>query len=86
MAGIHVRYNVSPETFLAGLTKAVYDVVLKHGFAIPFIEVELELHNALRKVVEKDMMVSEGCGDVQCLAKAHHKIETPEAKKIFGEE
>ncbi len=60
MGELHVKFNVSPEEFLADLTQAVYQVVLKAGFDIPFIKMELDLQSALREVIRKDMLVSEG--------------------------
>lgn len=68
MGEIHVKWNVSPEEFLADLTDAVYQVVLKSGFGTPFIEMELDIQFALREVIRKDMSVShdsQGCGTIR---------------------
>ncbi len=43
MSGIHVRFEVSPEDFLAHLTEAVYAVALQHGFKDSFLKVQLDL-------------------------------------------
>lgn len=59
MVKIHVKFNVSPEEFLANLTQAAYQVVLKAGFDIPFIKMELGLQSALREVIREDMVVSD---------------------------
>lgn len=83
MAGIHVKFGVTPEEFVSDLTQATYDVLLQHGFKAPFIEVELGLHEALRRVVRKDMMVSPNCGLPNCLAKAHYEWDSPEGKAIL---
>ncbi len=62
MGGLHVKFEVSPEDFLADLTGAVYQVALRYGFGVPFNEIELELQNVLREVTRKDMFVSDVCG------------------------
>ncbi len=62
MSGMHVRFEVSPEQFLADLTEAAYQVSVRHGFQAPFIQVELELWDALREVLRKDTLVSDKCG------------------------
>ena len=86
MAGIHVRFEVSPDQFLSNLTQATYEVALKHGFTAPFIEVELDLNEALRRVILKDMMASPACGQSECRAAAHHEMDSHEGKKLFREE
>lgn len=58
MSKMHIKFNVSPEAFLADLTQAAYQVILKAGFDIPFIKMELGLQSALREVIRKDMLVS----------------------------
>jgi hypothetical protein len=68
MAGIHVRFEVSPEALLGDLTEAAYRVALKHGIKVPFVEIELDLQKELRRVIQKDMVVSEACGSPDCLA------------------
>ncbi len=85
MSGIHVKFEVTPEQFVSDLTQATYDVMLKYGFKAPFIEVELGLHSAIRRVVHKDMMVSPNCGQPNCLAKAHYEWDSPEGRKILRE-
>lgn len=88
MAGIHVKFEVSPENFLAHLTDAAYQVALKHGLQVPFIKVELDLHQALRKIIDQDMLVSESCGASECLAfkKESLKPWSKDAKKFFKNE
>lgn len=88
MAGIHVRFDVSPEEFLAHITDAAYEVALRHGFRVPFVEVEIDLHRALRNVINRDMLVSEACGSAECLSFKKESFEpwTEKAKKLFGED
>lgn len=88
MAGAHVRFEVSPENFLAHLTDAAFEVALKHGLKVPFIEIELDLHEALRRIIEVDLLVSEACGSPECLALKKESLGpwTPAAKKLFKEE
>ena len=62
MSGIHVNFEITPEKFLADLTEAAYHVALRHGLSVPFIEVELELQDALREVIRRDMKASWACG------------------------
>ena len=88
MAGIHVRFEVTPEKFLSDLTTAAYQIALKHGFRAPFDQVELDLLNALRKVIQQEMQISETCGSAECLALKKDAVEpwSREAKKLFQEE
>jgi hypothetical protein len=39
------------EAFLAALTRAAYDVALRHGVTGPFTDLELDLWHELREVV-----------------------------------
>jgi hypothetical protein len=48
-----VQHPVSDD-LLAKLTRAAYQVALKHGFKSPFIDVELELWRELRAVVQAE--------------------------------
>jgi hypothetical protein len=41
------------EVFLSELTDAAYRTVLHHGLQGPFLDVELDLHVALREVIER---------------------------------
>jgi hypothetical protein len=41
------------ETFLSELTDAAYRTALHHGLHGPFLDVELDLHVALREVIER---------------------------------
>lgn len=88
MAGIHVKFAVSPETFLSRLTEAAYRVALKHGFQAPFVTVELDFQAALRHVIDEDMCVSEACASPGCLAFKTDNLApwSKEAKQLFGEE
>ena len=87
MAGIHVRFEVTPESFLSNLTDAAYKVALKHGFKAPFDEVELDLLKALRKIMEQDMQVSPACGNSKvCLEAEHLSPWSQESQKLFREE
>ncbi|GEM_PF-2863833 len=85
MAGIHVRFEVTPEKFLSDLTNAAYEVALKHGFCAPFDQVELDLLKALRKVIQEEMQVSEACGSQKCVALKKDSIKpwSQEASKLF---
>jgi hypothetical protein len=47
------------EEFLAELTHAAYNVVLRHGLNAAFVDVELTLWAALRKVVERELYLTE---------------------------
>lgn len=88
MAGIYVRFEVTPEKFLSDLTNAAYEVALKHGFRAPFDQVELDLLKALRKVIQEEMQVSEACGSQECLALKKDSL-TPwsqDANRLFKEE
>lgn len=62
MTGVHVRFEISPEDFLAHLTEAVYEVALKHGINVPFVKIELDFYEALRNVIRRDMRESPACG------------------------
>lgn len=85
MAGIHVRFEVTPEAFLAHLTEAAYQVAVKHGVTGSFLKSGLELYETLRAVIQKDMVVSEACGSPECLA--HHGMSlepwSKPAKHLF---
>ena len=88
MAGIHVRFEVTPEKFLADLTSAAYQVALKHGFRTPFDQVELDLLKALRQVIKEEMQVSQACGSPECLALKKDAVEpwSGQAIRLFHEE
>ncbi len=88
MAGIHVRFEVTPEKFLSDLTDAAYKVALKHGFRAPFDQVELDLLKALREVIQAEMQVSEACGSVECLALKKDSVEpwSSKALRLFKED
>ena len=85
MAGTHVRFDVTPEDFSCHLTEAVYKVALQHGFKAPFVEVELDLHQAIRDVMNRDILVSESCGSPECLAfkKESHQPWSDQGEKLF---
>jgi len=51
------RLGSATEEFLAELTDAAYRVALKHKFQGSFVDVQLELWAALRKVVAHDLAV-----------------------------
>ncbi len=88
MAGIHVRFEVTPEEFLAKLTDAAYRVALKHGLKVSFVMIELDFQKALRGVIQKNMLVSEACGSSECLALKKESLEPWSEKviKLFKEE
>jgi hypothetical protein len=67
MVGSHIRFGVSPQAFLGQITDAAYRVALKHGLKDPFIDVELDLYDALRKVMAETIEVSPACGSPECL-------------------
>lgn len=62
MEGIHLRFEITLEQFLEDLTQAVYKIALEYRAGGTFIELQLELWNALREIVRKDMLVSKQCG------------------------
>ncbi len=85
MPGIHVKFEIPPEEFLADLTGAAYRVALKHGFKVPFIKIELDLQEALREVIERDMWVSGQCGlfkPCHC-EEGHFRPWSEEAEKAY---
>lgn len=88
MSGIHVRFEVSPDEFLSHLTETAYRVALKHGLMVSFVEMELDLQKALRRIIQKDMLVSEACGSPECLALKKEGLGpwSDTAKKLFKEE
>lgn len=55
-----VRLGKPGEDLLAELTDAAYRVALKHRFEGIFVDVQLELWSALRKVLQKDLYVADG--------------------------
>ncbi len=55
MTGIHVRFEVEPDDFLADLTNAAYQVALRYGLRAPFIDVELDLQKAIYEVIRNDI-------------------------------
>lgn len=89
MSGIHVRFEVSPEDFLAHLTEAVYAVALQHGFKDSFLKVQLDLWDALREVIRKDMLVATQCGSESlgiCTASSRAEPWSKGAEKICSDE
>ena len=83
MAGIHVRFEVPPEKFLADLTEAAYRVALQHGLKVPFITMELDLHKALYEVIGRDMMASPACGSEVCRMAERFGPWSDEAERLF---
>lgn len=49
MEGIHLRFEITLKQFLEDLTQAVYKIALEYRAGGTFIELQLELWNALRK-------------------------------------
>ncbi len=89
MPGLHVRFEVSPEDFLAHLTEAVYAVAMQHGFKDSFLKMELELWDALREIIRKDMWVATQCGSEKlgiCTASCRSEPWSKEAEKILEDE
>lgn len=86
MAGVHVKFNVSPEEFLSKLSRAVYNVALKHGLKASFVDVELDLHEALRGVLQENTRVCEKCGTDECRKAHRFKPFSTEARKIFPQD
>lgn len=63
MAALHVKFEMTPDEFLAHLTSAAYLVALKRGAPKgSFLDFQLELREALREVIRRDMFASEQCG------------------------
>lgn len=59
---LHVKFDKSSEDFLAELAVAAYGVAInlkEHG---SFVELELNLWDALRKVIRQNMCFSPQCG------------------------
>lgn len=83
MTGIHVKFEVSPDQFLLDLTQATYKVALKHGFTAPFVEVELDLYEAIRQIIQKDMMAYPACGQEKCRAMSHYEIASREGAELL---
>lgn len=87
MAGIHVRFEVTPELFLAHMTEAAYRVALQHGFKVPFDMIELDFLKALREVIGRDMQVSPACGHSQeCRDAERFEPWSQAAGKLFQED
>ena len=86
MPGMHVKFAILPEDFLGHLTEAAYHVALKHGLKAPFLEVEMDLYEALRKTMEEDMLVCETCGSKACLATKRKSVDvwSEDATHLYG--
>ncbi len=86
MVGIHVRFDLPPEEFLAHLTEAAYFVSLKQGTSRPFTDLKFGLQEALREVIRRDMFVTDVCG-VYGVCQEAVRLEpwTSEAEKAFEE-
>jgi hypothetical protein len=52
-AATTTEFNALRDAFLSELTQAVYDTALRHQLQGPFLDVELDLHEALRRVFER---------------------------------
>lgn len=87
MSGMHIKFGVTPEEFLGHLTEAAYRSALKHGFKASFMDVALDMQEALRQVMSEDILVSESCGSEGCLAfkKESLKVWSESAKSFFKE-
>ncbi len=87
MAGIHVKFEVTPEQFLSDLTDAAYQVALRYGLRARFDQVELDLLTALRQVIQDEMQVSRACGiSKECCEAMRHEPWSEEACKLFKED
>lgn len=60
--GLHVKFDKSSEDFLADLTLAAYEVVVHSSQKTSFLDLEMGLWDALKKVIEQDMLYSPQCG------------------------
>lgn len=60
--GMHVRFGLSSEDFLAHLTGAAYRIALEYRSKGSFLDIELKLWNELREVLRQDMSFSQQCG------------------------
>ncbi|EKD41763.1 MAG: hypothetical protein ACD_73C00542G0001 [uncultured bacterium] len=68
------------------LTETAYLIALKHGLQTPFIDIELDLYNALRDVISQDMLVAQACGEVDgCQDYKRFNPWSDEAQLIFKE-
>ena len=52
MVRINREQDADAELLLAELTEAAYGVALRHGLKGPFLDVELDLWRALRRVLD----------------------------------
>ncbi len=60
--GLHVKFDKSSEDFLADLAFAAYDVAIRCQNRGSFVELEIGLWDALRKVIQQNMSYSPQCG------------------------
>lgn len=72
--GIHLKFGLLPDQFMSDMARASYEAVLKHGFKGAFIDVELDILEAIHRIIKRDMMMSPSCGDKECCKKAHFEI------------
>lgn len=87
MAGIHVKFEVTPEQFLSDLTSAAYEVALKHGLRVRFDQMEFDLLKALRQVIQEEMQVSPACGaSKECCDAVRHEPWSEDACTLFKED
>lgn len=88
MAGIHVKFDTSPEEFLSALTEAAYKVGLRHGFKSSFVDYKMEVYSALYEIIQEKMQVSPMCGSCKsgvCTEAPRFTPWTQEAEALFSE-
>ncbi|MDO8519558.1 MAG: hypothetical protein Q7T11_05285 [Deltaproteobacteria bacterium] len=70
MAGIHVKFDITADEFLEELTDTAYRVALQHGIGNSFLEMEMDLLEAMKQVVQRTMDFSPACGATEECRKA----------------
>ncbi len=53
------KFKTSQEDFLARITEAAYNVVLRQGLQRSFVDVELELWQQVRNVLRTELLLEE---------------------------
>lgn len=85
MAGTHINFEISLEDFLGNITEAAYQVALRHGFNAPFIDVKLDLQQALREAICRNMKVCPFCNTTsECQIARRHVPFSREANFILN--
>lgn len=84
MAGSHLKFNISPDEFVDHLTEAAYRVALRNGLKAPFVDVEMGIRGAIRRVISRDIRVTAICGLMpHCTVARRIRPFTKEADDLF---